>query len=1177
MANTSLAAASPTPVPYPPSPMVFHGGTPTTIGGTVLTSPRIYLDFWGPDWANPAAVDTKSGLSMPQVLTYVTTFFQSVGGSPWLGTTTQYCQNIPYLTADCAGAGSGNSVTNPFGQLKGVWNDPAPVPSVINDPLGGELSVANEAGAASSYFALLNGGKTDPNALYMVFTPHNRSTKNFISGLYCAYHEYDPRNQLLFSYVPYQPDAPGQLPNCGTNAVNGGQANGFGNGWLDGESMTAGHEWAESITDPNPPYVDFNVGSIVYVAAGWYDTQGQSALGEIGDKCQQGNTQLMQKTYLRSIPFGNVALGSHYFAVQSLWSNDDFGCVLGYKHRIGLPALDDGSQLVIQNRGSTSASVSLQYFGPAGDAVGLGDSDPHLPANASWVVRTNLAKPFSSLGSAVLYSDQPLAAVATRGSRGGTDTSSYSGVQLIGNTSSTLYAPRIVSTADALGNVTQSRISLINTDALSDATVTVTYRDAAGKAVHGVSCVTTLDGCSFTALARAQLDSATVPVLGVPSGFQGTATIQSSGPLLAGVVDEMGPGGQFSSYLAAPQGSTYGPSQALYAPVAIGPKPAAPTSCNVRSIQGGRNWGLSLGTDGVPRSWGDNTWGQLGLGTMNPSLVPQPVTGVPAITSIATQHLHAVALDATGHPWTWGLNEDGQLGNGTGVNSTTPVQVLGPGGNGYLGGITAVTVGDQDTIALQGSDGSVWNWGNNYTGQLGINSSSSNGPYYPTPVHVLNAPGQSGTYLTGVASISAGDRFVIALKPDGTVWAWGDTLFGATGVPYTANTYLPAQVQGPNFQGHLTSVAKIATQLITSMALLNDGTVWTWGGDAYGNGGDNQVRRENDAPVQVLGPGGLGHLSGVVSITGGWDHALALKDDGTLWAWGRDDSGQLGNGTTTVFNSGIGYPVQVGGLAGVKIVAIGAGRSQSFAVDADGNLWAWGGNQSGELGDGTTTSRSTPEKLSGVTVANPTCGSAISTPAVHTVISIQNPGGAGAQATLQFHDQAGKTIVNTYLVPPLGSVTLDQGSGPDALPMSATPYSVQISGDSPLVATVAQLPAPGGPATSTAYNAMTSQPGPAALPSLQSGGSSDLTTSAALMNTGSTQATVTLTYYDAATGAPLKAVQAMVAPYVVWSVPQAPDIPAGSAVAGVATTSGGSLAAVITGQFSGVLNGYTSP
>ena len=199
------------------------------------------------------------------------------------------------------------------------------------------------------------------------------------------------------------------------------------------------------------------------------------------------------------------------------------------------------------------------------------------------------------------------------------------------------------------------------------------------------------------------------------------------------------------------------------------------------------------------------------------------------------------------------------------------------------------------------AQGELWAWGDNGRGQLGTGTPC----VCDTPVHVSS--------LSGVQDIDAGVHS-LALQDDGTVWAWGDNRFGQLGDGTTTQRNTPVQVSG------LSDVQAIAAGALHSLALKNDGTVWAWGRNDFGHLGDGTTNDLRTTPVQVSG------LSGVQAIAGGDAHSLALKNDGTVWAWGFNVFGELGDGTTTQRTT----PVQVSGLSGVQ--DIDGGLEHSLAV-----------------------------------------------------------------------------------------------------------------------------------------------------------------------------------------------------------------------------------------------------
>lgn len=331
------------------------------------------------------------------------------------------------------------------------------------------------------------------------------------------------------------------------------------------------------------------------------------------------------------------------------------------------------------------------------------------------------------------------------------------------------------------------------------------------------------------------------------------------------------------------------------------------------------------------------------------------------VTSARTGKIKAATVKAApGTVWAWGSNERGQLGDGTTKDRDKPVQVQG------LTGVTAVSAGQRvpswhGYVYAIKKDRSVWAWGDNTYGELdGLSSSSPLGKLQKTPVPM--------TGLTNVAAIDDRAFCRRAVKKDGTVWEWagagcmGNTLDGAWG-----NEVVGAYARFPDLAG--------VKAISAGVALKSDGTVWTFtehNEDPRYQGPQYQDPRWGDILLIRQVPG----LTGVTAISGdylGWSphgtpesgyysgSAYALKSDGTVWAWGNNRHGQLGDGTTIEREA----PVQVSGLTGVTLIS--AAGTSAFAVKKDGTTWAWGRNANYNLGDGTDIDRRKPVKIAGLT------------------------------------------------------------------------------------------------------------------------------------------------------------------------------------------------------------------
>ncbi len=343
---------------------------------------------------------------------------------------------------------------------------------------------------------------------------------------------------------------------------------------------------------------------------------------------------------------------------------------------------------------------------------------------------------------------------------------------------------------------------------------------------------------------------------------------------------------------------------------------------------------ILLKEDGTVWAWGRNSFGALGNGTETDSPAPVQVSGLTGVVAISAACEYNIALKSDGTVWSWGSNEYGGLGNGSKTNSNVPVQVTG------LIGVTAIAGGSDHTLALK-SDGTVWTWGNNSFGQIGDgtknNEFSKNDPDNDqlTPVQV------SG--LSGVRAIAASRGHSLALKADGTLWAWGRNDLGQLGDGTDQERLTPVQVLGPEGSGFLTDITMIAAGGSyggNSASVRSDGILFIWGDNDDGQLGDGSGNTR-------LLPGTVPGLTGVKTVAIGGQHVIALKSDGTVWVWGYNYDGQLGISTDGDTNT----PVQVPGLTGVQ--AISAGSGHTAAVKEDGTVWVWGDDSYGQLGDGT--------------------------------------------------------------------------------------------------------------------------------------------------------------------------------------------------------------------------------
>jgi len=287
---------------------------------------------------------------------------------------------------------------------------------------------------------------------------------------------------------------------------------------------------------------------------------------------------------------------------------------------------------------------------------------------------------------------------------------------------------------------------------------------------------------------------------------------------------------------------------------------------------------------------------------------------------VSTGYYHFVAVKTDGTLWAWGSNEFGQLGNGSGINSTEPIQV-----NADTNWVHA-QAGVGHTVAIK-ADGTMWAWGSNEAGQIGAASNSS----------IIPLPLQVGTDADW-NMVSCAGYTTMAIKNNGTLWAWGSNSFGQLGDNTFINRNAPLQI------GTATNWKVVASSLYHNSAIKTNGTLWTWGNNVNGQLGNMFFNTSFYVPTQ------MGVETDWYITAAGPENTVALKNDGTLWAWGWNGDGQLGNGNT------ISLPVATPIGTDTNWQTVSSGLWVMLAIKSDGTLWGAGNNNNGQLGNGSQTS-----------------------------------------------------------------------------------------------------------------------------------------------------------------------------------------------------------------------------
>jgi alpha-tubulin suppressor-like RCC1 family protein len=302
---------------------------------------------------------------------------------------------------------------------------------------------------------------------------------------------------------------------------------------------------------------------------------------------------------------------------------------------------------------------------------------------------------------------------------------------------------------------------------------------------------------------------------------------------------------------------------------------------------------------------------------------------------------HVLAIKTNGTLWAWGRNWAGQLGTNNAIDYSSPVQI--GAGTTWL----KLAAGKYFSMAIK-TDGTLWTWGYGGFGMLGLNNGS-----------VVSSPTQVGTGTNWSLISSAGKYASAAIKTDGTLWTWGNNQYGELGLSIGSTNYKSSPTQVGTASDWVNLPSSNGSDEGQMAAIKTDGTLWTWGRNTYGQLGQSDTVNKS-SPVQVAG-------TTWTTVACGFSHTLATKTDGTLWAWGGNNSGNLGLNLSTI--NARSSPVQVGTNTNwpnniAQRDKLFAGLEMNGVIKTDGTLWTWGAPVSGGLGlNDPSTYKSSPTQV----------------------------------------------------------------------------------------------------------------------------------------------------------------------------------------------------------------------
>lgn len=353
-------------------------------------------------------------------------------------------------------------------------------------------------------------------------------------------------------------------------------------------------------------------------------------------------------------------------------------------------------------------------------------------------------------------------------------------------------------------------------------------------------------------------------------------------------------------------------------------------SGNWSGITAGKSHAIGRKTDNIFWCWGNNSYGQFGRGNTTSSSIPVQMSTETDWSEIAEGENYTIALKVNRTIWAWGVNNNGQLGLADTINRTTPSQIS------IASDWSALTAGKRHTLSIK-TNYTIWAWGYNESSQLGL-------------VDTINrtTPSQIGI-ASDWSMVVAGDSHTVSIKTNNTLWAWGANSSGQLGDGTWTGRTTPRPI------GNASDWSKITAGADYTISIKTNNTIWVWGVNSNSQLGLGDT-------ISRTTPSQIGIASDWSRVVAGDYHTISIKTNNTIWGWGVNNYGQLGLGDNITRDT----PSQISTASdwlvvnGINISGFAARGSYTLSLKTNGTLWAWGRNDSGQLGLGDRTNRNIP-------------------------------------------------------------------------------------------------------------------------------------------------------------------------------------------------------------------------